>query len=497
MFDFLARLKDSLVPQGGNLERTVKSGIWMSTIRGTGRTLQLIKLIILARLLAPADFGLMGIALISLAALQRFSKLGFDEALIHRKETNVDHYLNTAWTVRLVRGFLLAGILFLLAPGISSFFSMPRATSVIQGMAILPVLVGLRNPGMVYFSKDLEFHKRFAFDFTGNMTNFVGTVGFALIYPSVWALVFGHIVQDAIKAIISYRLHGHRPWPEFDLGLTKELFGYGRWIMGSGILTFLINEADDAFVGWLLGATALGFYQLAYRFSNSPATEVAHVISSVTFPAYSNIQDDIDRLREGFFKTLQVTTMFSFPMAFGIFAVAPVFVQVFLGTKWLPMVAVLQLLAIWGLIRSIAATLAPLFQAVGRPDYSTKIQALKLAVIVVLIYPASTTWGITGTAGALVVSALVSNPVGDYLAIKQIEGSISEFLMILIYPALGSLIMTLGVLLVRENTSTSVLSFSLLVIVGISIYAAFLFAADSHLGYDIRSTFRIVANAIR
>lgn len=497
MSDLLSRLKESLIPKGGNQERTIKSGIWMGAIRGSGRTLQLIKLVILARLLSPTDFGLMGVALVSLGALQQFSKLGFNEALIHRTETDVDHYLNTAWTVRFVRGIALSGILLLLAPTIAAFFDMPQVTAVVQGLAALPILVGLRNPGMVYFSKDLQFHKRFAFDFTGNMTNFVGTVGFALVYPSVWALVFGNIVQEVVKAVLSYWIHDYRPWPQIDLNLTRELFGYGRWIFGSGILVFLINQGDDGFVGWLLGASALGFYQLAYRFSNSPATEVTHVIASVTFPAYSRIQDDIDKLRVGYFKTLQVTTMLSFPMAFGIVVVAPVFVDVFLGRKWLPMVTVLQLLAVWGLIRSVAATLAPLFQAVGRPDYSTKVQALKLALIALFIYPATAAWGISGTALALVASALLSNPVEDYLALRQIKGSPREFIRILVYPTIGSLIMALGVYLVRESISSSLLGFGLLVLTGVGIYAAFLFGADTRLGYDIRSTIKTVAKTVR
>lgn len=498
MDDLWARLKANLIPKGGNQERTVKSGIWMATIRGTGRTLQLVKLVILARLLSPADFGLMGVALVSLAALQEFSKLGFNEALIHRKETDVDRYLNTAWTVKLARGVVLSGLLFVLAPAIASFFEMPQARDVVRGLAVLPVLVGLRNPGLVYFSKDLEFHKRFAFDFTGNLTNFAGTIGFALIYPSVWALVFGNVVQDLVKAVISYWLHGYRPLPEFDLGLARELFGYGRWILGSGILVFLINQGDDIFVGWLLGASALGFYQVAYRFSNSPATEVTHVISSVTFPAYSRIQDDVVKLRRGYFKTLQLTTILSFPMAFGIVVVAPIFVSVFLGAQWIPMVVVLQLLAVWGLVRSIGATLYPVFQAVGRPDYSTKLQALKLVLIGIFIYPATEAWGINGTAAVLIGAALIENPIADYLAIRQIEGSVSEFVRLLAYPAVGSLVMALGVLVVRDNVAPrSIPGFGLLVITGIGIYAGFLFAADSRLGYDVRGIWKTIAGAIR
>lgn len=498
MDDVLKRAKERLIPKGGIQERTVKSGIWMGGIRASGRALQFVKLIVLARLLAPSDFGLMGVALLSLAALQQFSNLGFNAALIQQKDDDVDKYLNTAWVGQLLRGAVLSGVLLVFAPVLAAFFDMPRATNVIRGLAALPILVGLRNPGIVYLTKDLQFHKRFAFDLGGNATNFVGAVGFALVYPSVWALVFGNIVEDVVRVGLSYWLHDYRPWLEFDMELVKELFGYGRWILSSGILVFLINQGDDAFVGWLLSASALGFYQLAYRFSNAPATEITHTISNVMFPAYSQVQENVGQLREGYFRTLQLTTMFSFPMAFGIVVVTPTFVRVFLGTEWLPMIAVMQLLAVWGLIRSVEATVGPLFKAVGRPDYNTKLRAFKLVLIAIFIYPATATWGIMGTAAVIVGAALIENPIADYLALRQIEASFIRFFLLLAYPALGSLIMALGVILVRESiTSATIVGFCLLVITGAVIYSLVMISIELRSGYDIKGVFDLVVDSVK
>jgi len=497
MDDFLARAKERLIPKGGVQERTVKSGIWMGAIRVSGRALQLVKLIVLARLLAPSDFGLMGIALLSLAALQQFSKLGFNDALIQHRKGDVDRYLNTAWVVKLIRGAVLSGVLFLFAPLLAAFFDMPRATNVIRGLAALPILVGLRNPGMVYLTKDLQFHKRFAFDLGGNVVNFVGAVGFALVYPSVWALVFGNIVEDVVRVGLSYWLHDYRPWLEFDMELVRELFGYGRWILGSGILVFFINQGDDVFVGWLLSASALGFYQLAYRFSNAPATEITNAISNVMFPAYSQVQEDVDDLREGYFRTLQLTTMVSFPMAFGIVVVTPSFVRVFLGADWVPMIAVMQLLAVWGLIRSVRATVGPLFKAVGRPDYNTKLHAFKLLLIAIFIYPATASWGILGTAAVIVGSAMVENPIADYFALREINAEPVQFVRLIAYPALGSLIMALGVFLIRESIpSTTIWGFFLMVIAGVVIYSIVIISLELRFGYDIRSILKVVVGAV-
>jgi len=202
-----------------------------------------------------------------------------------------------------------------------------------------------------------------------------------------------------------------------------------------------VNQGDDAFVGWFLTATALGYYQFAYKFSNAPATEVSHVISSVVFPAYSKIQDDIDQLREGFYRTLNLTMFLSFPMATGIAVIAPSFVLTFLGEKWLPIVPAMQVLAAWGLLRSIGATVGPLFNAVGRPDYNTKFQIFKVIFMAIFILPATEAYGIVGTAAVVVGHTLITNPAADYLAINIVDGSYRRFLANLAYPAVGSLLM--------------------------------------------------------
>ena len=124
-------------------------------------------------------------------------------------------------------------------------------------------------------------------------------------------------------------------------------------------------------MGKLLGVTALGFYQLAYRISNMPATEITHVISRVTFPAYSKLQDDIPKLREAYLKVLQITAFLSFPIAGLIFVLAPDFTKIFLGEKWMPMVPAMQVLVFAGLSRAIAATAGYIFYAVGKPKIDT------------------------------------------------------------------------------------------------------------------------------
>ena len=140
-WDFIQR---NLVPKGDITEQAVKSGIWVTLINVFDRILQLAKLAVLARLLAPSDFGLMGIALLTLATLEQFSQLGIDTALIQREEKRVDEYLNTAWSMKIVRGIVIAGIAFVTAPFAAQFFNEPRATDIIRVIALAPLIRGLK-----------------------------------------------------------------------------------------------------------------------------------------------------------------------------------------------------------------------------------------------------------------------------------------------------------------------------------------------------------------
>lgn len=494
----LLTLKETLVPKEGLRERTVKSGIWAGMMSVGGRALQLLKLVVLARLLSPADFGLMGIALLTLAVLEQFSKLGLDTALIQREEENVDDYLDTAWSIQILRGVAIAGAAILLAPSAAAFFGEPRVTDIIRVIAILPLVIGFQNPGIVYLEKNLEFHRRFLYALSGPVANVSISIVLALVLRNVWALVFGSVAGTIVTLLLSYYIHEYRPGLGFDWNKARELYGYGKWITASSIVVFLITQGDDAFVGWFLSASALGFYQIAYRLSSAPAKEVSSVISSVIFPAYSQIQTDSEKLRNTCYKSVQLVSVISFPVTIGIIVTAPVFTRAILGEQWLPMVRVLQVLAVWGGLRALTITVGPVFRAIGRPDYNTKLQVLQLAVIAIAIYPATATWDIAGTGLAIVLSGLLSTPILVLWTLREIDGSGLELARILFYPALASAVMGVGLLSLRSAVvSNPLLELTVLVLVGAAIYGLAMLGFDRHFDYGIKALLRQIVETVR
>lgn len=499
----VARVVDKLsgvVPGGTIATRTARSGLWTTATNVSIRGLQTVLWVVLASVLGPEDVGLMGIALLTLLSLNRFSQLGIDTALIQHPEDDVDAYLDTAWTLKVLRGLLLGALTFLAAPLLAELFGEPRVTSILQVIALSPVIQGFRNPGTVYFKKDLDFHRDFAHRLSGAFVEFGLSITLAFLWGTVWALVFGYLVRDLALLVGSYLLHSFRPRPRFDRDRARTLLGFGKWITGSGIVYFLITDGDDFVVGALLSAASLGLYQLAYRLANAPTTEVTGVLSTVVYPAFSKLQDDLAEFRELYYLSLRLTTFVSFPMAIGIIVVSPSFVAAFLGSEWLSMITTMQIIAAYSLLYSVATTLGPVWNALGRPDIGLKIGVVRLGVMAALIVPATTRFGIDGAAAVVIIAYLFPAFALDlYLLRGKLDTTLARFLRELSYPLAASLVMGAAVLTFQSTVplGSQALVFGASVVVGVLSYALAVLALDRVLSWGIERTLHRVFTAIR
>lgn len=420
--------------------RVVKGGMWIFAMRFVGRGLAVVRMIVLARLLAPEDFGLMGIALLSLATLETLSQTGYHASLI-QKDTDVRGYLDTAWTVSVVRGIVLFLVLSLAAPLIAVFFNTPSAVSIIRIVALSLLLNGFRNIGMIYFEKELELNKKAVFELSAILTNFLVALTLAFFLRNAWALVWGDLAANSVRLVLSYFIHGYRPRLKIEKEKLIELFSFGRWIYFSALLVFLVTKGDDFFVGKMLGAAALGYYQMAFMISNLPTTEISHVISSVTFPAYAKMQSDIGRLHDAYMKVLQVTIFIVMPFAGVLLVLSGELTNIFLGEKWLAIVPVIQVLAVSGLVRAIAATTGPIFHGLGIPAVDTFWQVIRLIVLICAIYPLSMHWGLNGVALAVLLSISVSTVGFMAMLMNRINAKLLYIMKIMTGPLVSAIVL--------------------------------------------------------
>jgi O-antigen/teichoic acid export membrane protein len=480
-------------------QRAIKGGFWVFTLRIADQTLALIRLVILARLLSPNDFGLMGIAVVTMGTVDTFSQTGFEIALIQRKR-DTERYLDTAWTVGILRSVAIFATLYLIAPLASRFFNSPGSLNLIRAIGAALLFRGFANIGAVYFRKELEFNKQFIYIFSGRVADFTVAVAAAFTLRNAWVLVLAFLASDAVKLVVSYIMHPYRPRLRLDRAEAAELFGFGKWILGSGVITFLLMQGDKAFVGRFVGSTMLGFYQIAYRISNLPATEIAHVISRVTVPAYSKVQDSVARLREGYLKVVQVTAFASVPIAGVVFFLAHDITTVLLGEKWLPAVTAMRALALWGAIRSLTSTTEPVFVSVGKPRLLTKYMFLQISLLAALIYPFSNRWGILGTSVAVAAAGLISSWFffnGARVITECRSRRLASLILVPVAAAAVGGIPALALRPVRPLAGLVAIDLVLVVAIYALTYLAATWLLGKLVGYDVRPVVREIIQALK
>lgn len=489
---------NNLTQPGENLsQRAAKSSFWVFSLRVVQQLFNFARMIILARILSPNDFGLMGIALLSMATLITFSEMGINQALIQKKH-DIKPYLDSAWTVLILRYFILFVILYLIAPYAAVFFDKSEAKPIIQVIGLSLIFQAFTNIGIIHFQKELEFHKQFMYQLSGTLTDFVVSIVAVLILGNVWALIFGLLAKNVAMLITSYLIHPYRPHLSFDFRKVNELLGFGKWILRSSILVFLLTQGDNIVVGKILGLTSLGFYQMAYQISNMPATEISNVLSSVTFPLYSKLQDEIPKLKQAFLKVLQLTTFLSFPIAGLIFVTAPDFTMIFLGEKWMPIVPAMQVLVWWGVIRGIVGSMSPVFLSLGRPKVVTKLQTVQTVLLFILIYPFTVHWGIYGTSLAVFFSAFSMFLVRDYILIRTIKCGFWEFYRPILFPFLFALISIFSIFSLKllNLNLTHIYSFGLYIGIFMLTFISLTYIADRFSNYGIRKIIKEIFNLL-
>ncbi len=464
-------LKPLVVSEHTLTRRVIKGSFWNLLLRFSNSGLGLLRTIVLVRLIAPHDFGLFGIALLTLSIVDTFSETGFSQALIKKKGA-IEGFLDSVWTVQVIKGFIIAIVLFFASSYVADFFNTEQAEPILKVIGLAIIFKNLTNVSVVYFEKELKFNKFFVYQFSGTLIDVTVAIAFGILTQSVWALVFGFIAGHFVRMVASYVIDYYRPKIKFDWDKIKKLSVFGRWVFGSSLLNFLLTQGDDILVGKVLGATSLGFYQIAYKISNFPANQISNVISQVLFPAYSKLQDRIDKLREGYLKVMQIVLFVSLPVSGFILVFASDFTRIVLGENWMPLVPALQVLSIYGGLRALGATTGALFLALGKPQIQTTIKVLQLILLVILIYPLTVRFGILGASIAVTSYAIVFNIVAVYIALKLINSSLL-YQMKMMVPSLVGVILSIFIIGIYK---------SLLPISGLlSLISAGLFAFATYL----------------
>lgn len=385
----------------------------MVGLRGVTRVVAFAKIGVLARLLTPSQFGTVGIASLVLAFLEITTDTGVNVFLI-QGEGEVEDYLDTAWIVSIIRGIAIALFILCLSPLIIIFFKSPEALNLLFAISLVPFIRGFINPAIVSFQKKLEFKKEFMLRFSVFLVDGIVAIAIALATKSAMSLVAGMIAGVLVEVVISFVFIKERPKLNFEFEKIKYVVKRGKWVTVYRFFEYMFKQGDDIVVGRLMNTDSLGVYQVGYKISSLPISEVADVIAKVTFPVYSKISDNMDRIKYAYFKTSAVAFAIMVPMA-GVFYLFPEYiVLILLGDKWLEAVPVLRVLSAFGLVRGMLSPTNSLLLALKKQEYVSGISIVSTVALAIVIVPFVQTWGIIGAGYAALFGAFCAWPVALY-----------------------------------------------------------------------------------
>ena len=393
----------------GYTRDTVKGVYWIGGLRAVTRIISYARTAIIARILSPAQFGIFSMATIVLSLLEIVTETGINTFLIQHNE-KIEKYLSTAWIISILRGLLIGLFIFLSAPFISSFFNTPDAKFPVQLTSVIPLLRGFINPSIVQFQKELHFHKEFYYRASIFFVESFFSIVLVFLIASPIALVWGLISGAIFEVIISYLYVKPIPSFSFEYVLGKRILNRGKWFTLTGIFAYLFHNGDNIVVGKILGSASLGLYDMAYKLSSIPITEVSVVFNKVTFPVFVKIGEDRKRLWRAFLRTISLVTIICFSIGIILFFFAEEIVLITLGPKWIGAIPVLRVLTIYGVVRAIASTADALFIGLKKQEYVTGINLSGLIVLALIIVPFISLYGLIGVGYAVTISTLATTP---------------------------------------------------------------------------------------
>lgn len=395
----------------------IKGVSWMSGFRMLTRVLSFLKTAVLARVLTPSQFGIFGIASLVLALLEMLTETGINIILIQSKK-EIDEYINSAWVVSIIRGIFVSLCIVILTPFIISFFNTPHVFSILLLISLVPFIRGFINPSVVKLQKELKFHYEFWFRSSIFLFDAIVSITFAVLTHSIYSLVWGLIAGALLEVLLSFILL--RPIPRWSIrkDYFNEIFHKGKWVTVYGIFNYIAQEGDNIIVARVMGAPALGIYQMAYKLSTLPISEVTDVVSKVVFPVYAKIVEDKARLKSAFIKSTLVIVTTTMVMGMVLFLFPRQVVLIVLGEKWLPAIPVLRVLVIYGVLRAISGSASALFLGIGKQKYVTSMTFLRFIGLAITIYSFVQMFGLVGAGYSALTSVLFEIPIVVYYIIK-------------------------------------------------------------------------------
>lgn len=455
--------------------QTISGVLWSSVERFSVQGMQLIVMLVMARLLSPEEFGLVGMLTIFMAISQSFIDSGFSNALIRKLDRSEVDY-STVFYFNIVVGVICYLILFLAAPLIANFYKQPILVPLTRLLAISLVINSMTVVQRARFTVKVDFKTQAKASFLAVLVS--GVVGIVMAYKGagVWALVVQQIINGAINMAVLYWMAHWKPLWVYSWKSFKELFSFGGKLLLSGLIDTIYRNIYLIVIGKVFTPADLGYYTNAQRLSEFPSANISGILGRVTYPILSGIQDDNERLRSVYRQYLKLSAFVVFPLMVGLAALSEPVIELVLGEQWLPAVPLLQVLCFSMMWYPIHAINLNLLQVKGRSDLFLRLEIIK-KVVGVIILIITIPYGVIAMCVGGIFSSIFCLAINTFYTGKLIGVGFIKQMEDLMPILLQSLVMGGFVFFIAAYLSSAYIKVILGILVGVLVYIAYSYLA--------------------
>lgn len=392
--------------QESKLKTEVISGIkWSGFARGSQQVLQVFISVILARLLMPEDFGVLAMAMVFTGLIAVFNDFGIGSAIIQKQDLTDDDLSSIFW-FNVCIGLLVTLFTIAISPFIASFYQKDVLKPLISLMALGFFFSAFSTVHQSLLIKEMNLKKIAIFEIISTAVGGIIAISLAFRGYGVWSLAWQGLSATIIMVSLFWITSKWRPKFRFYTKSIRSIMGFSLNLLGFSTVNYFSRNVDYLLIGKFLGAESLGYYTLAYRLMLYPLQNISRVISKVLFPALSRIQKDDKRFQNAYLRSTKFIAFVSFPIMFGLFAVADEFILTLFGQKWEPAIFLIKVLCFVGMVQSIGATVGQIYLAKGRTNLMFKWGLLSTALIVLSV-SIGLFWGLKGVVVAYALIAFI------------------------------------------------------------------------------------------
>ncbi|MDZ7795678.1 MAG: lipopolysaccharide biosynthesis protein [Candidatus Marinimicrobia bacterium] len=408
-------------------EKAIKGVTWNLMERFGMQGLTFILGVILARLLTPEDYGLIGMMVVFFAVADVFVKSGLGQAYVQKKEvTDLD--ATTIFYTNLIISALLYVVLWFAAPAISRFYEQPALLDLTRVMGVIVIIHAFNVIQQAQVRRDLDFKRKTKITIIATLLSGIAGIGAAIGGLGVWSLVIKNLSNALILTMGLWITSAWKPSLSFSLRSFREMFAFGVWILGSGILRKVFENIYKLVIGKLFPAAQLGFYTQSRNFQRIASEDMAMAVSSVAFPVFSQMQGNKVRMRQAMHRFLTHSMVIIMPLMVTLAVVAEPFVILLLTEKWAPMIPYLQLLCIVGFLYPIQSVNIQMLVAHGKSRLNFNLSLIKNALRIlniVIMYRYGVIYIILGEVAVSVISLAINTYYTkkfiDYGLLRQLK----------------------------------------------------------------------------